>query len=245
MKNKILARIQKDFEKCPDLIIKEIKLNSKETIYVTYLESVTGSDKVNDYILKNLSSISGRTRKNLKDIQSLLPGPNTVDIQEIDKIEFYITNGFTIVIHNEEVYALETKAEINRGIPEPTSEPTIVGPKDGFTENIQINLGLVKRRIKSHTLKTETVVLGRKTTTMINILYIDDIAEEENIQKIKKVLVLDKRISLISDPTYPPGSGSGSRILPALYSPALHFCRPPQAASLPPQPHAGLRVQHV
>ena len=183
MKNKILARIQKDFEKCPDLIIKEIKLNSKETIYVTYLESVTGSDKVNDYILKNLSSISGRTRKNLKDIQSLLPGPNTVDIQEIDKIEFYITNGFTIVIHNEEVYALETKAEINRGIPEPTSEPTIVGPKDGFTENIQINLGLVKRRIKSHTLKTETVVLGRKTTTMINILYIDDIAEEENIQK--------------------------------------------------------------
>lgn len=188
MKNKILARIQKDFENCPDLIIKEIKLNKKEIIYVTYLETVTGSDKVNDYILKNLSAISGKTRKNLNDIQSLLPSPNTVDIQELDKIEFYITNGFTIVIHKEEIYAVETKADINRGIPEPTSEPTIVGPKDGFTENIQINLGLIKRRIKSHTLKTDTVVLGRKTTTMINILYIDDIAEKESVQKIKKEL---------------------------------------------------------
>ena len=83
MKNKILARIQKDFENCPDLIIKEIKLNKKEIIYVTYLETVTGSDKVNDYILKNLSAISGKTRKNLNDIQSLLPSPNTVDIHFI------------------------------------------------------------------------------------------------------------------------------------------------------------------
>lgn len=188
MNNKIVKRIQKEFQKCPDLVTKEINLNNKETIYIMYLESVSGSDKVNDYVLKNLSLLSGERSKNLQSIQSLIPAPNTVVIKKYDQIEFYITNGFTIVIHEEEIFALETKADINRGIPEPTSEPAIIGPKDGFTENIQINLGLVKRRIKSSTLKTETVVLGRKTTTMINILYFDDIAEKQSLEFIKTEL---------------------------------------------------------
>ncbi|MCI8394290.1 MAG: spore germination protein [Bacilli bacterium] len=183
--NKILTRIKKEFQKCPDLIIKEIRIGKQDTFFIAYLESVTGSDKVNDYILKNLSKLSSETKKDLKDIQSIIPAPNTVIIKEYDQIEFYITNGFTIVICGLEVFAFETKADINRGIPEPTSEPTIVGPKDGFTENIQINLGLVKRRIKSSTLKAESLVLGRKTTTMINLLYFDDIAEKENLEKLK------------------------------------------------------------
>ncbi len=186
MNNKIVTRIKEEFKNCPDLILKEIHLNNKEVIYIAYLESVSGSDKVNDYILKNLSLLSGEKEKNLKNIQSLIPAPNTVELTEPDQIEFYITNGFTIVIHNSEIFAMETKADINRGIPEPTSEPAIIGPKDGFTENIQINLGLVKRRIKSSTLKTNSLVVGRKTTTMINILYCDDIAEQENINLVKK-----------------------------------------------------------
>lgn len=188
MNNKIVVRIKEEFKNCPDLILKEIQLNDKETIYVAYLESVSGSDKVNDYVLKNLSFISGSKEKSIRNLQSLIPAPNTIEIQEYDQIEFYITNGFTIVIHNTEVFALETKADINRGIPEPTSEPSIIGPKDGFTENIQINLGLIKRRIKSSTLKTQTMVIGRKTTTMVNMLYFEDITENESLEYIKKEL---------------------------------------------------------
>ncbi len=188
MNHEILTKIKEEFKNCPDLIIKEIKLDKKDTIYIAYLESVSGSDKANDYILKNLSHISSEKLKDIEDIQSLIPAPNTIEIKEYDQIEFYITNGFTIVIYGSNIYALETKADINRGIPEPTSEPAIIGPKDGFTENIQINIGLVKRRLKSSKLKTEVVVLGRKTTTMINILYFDDIAENENLELIKNQL---------------------------------------------------------
>lgn len=186
MNQKLIKRIQDEFSKNPDLIIKEIKLSAKEIFFVIYLESVTGSDKVNNYVLKNLSLLSGEKQKHFDDIGSLLPAPNTVIIDNPDKIEFYMTNGFAIVIHNEDIFALETKADINRSIPESTSEASVVGPKDAFTENIQINLGLIKRRIKSSTLKAESLIVGRKTTTMINILYFDDITEEELIEKVKK-----------------------------------------------------------
>ena len=188
MENKIIKRIKEEFNENVDLIIKEVKLSPLKTVYVVYLESVTGSDKVNDYILKNLSLLTGLKQRRLKDIKSLIPSPHTIIIKELDQIEFYITNGFTIVIYGKEVLALETKADINRSVSEPTTEQAINGPKDAFTENIQINLGLVKRRIKSHTLKSVNKVIGRKTSTMLNILYFDDIAENENIKEVMKVI---------------------------------------------------------
>ena len=47
MQNKILGQIEKQFEKNTDFVVKKIKINYRTTLYVLYLESVTGSDKVN------------------------------------------------------------------------------------------------------------------------------------------------------------------------------------------------------
>jgi len=65
MQNKIIKRIQNEFTKTPDLIIKKIKLSLLDTVYVVYLETVSSSDKVNDYILKNLSYISSNKNKKI------------------------------------------------------------------------------------------------------------------------------------------------------------------------------------
>ncbi len=187
MKNKIVERIQKEFQNSVDLVIKPIRLPFT-TIYIVYLESVTGSNKVNDYVLKNITLFASQPKRKLKDLASAIPAPNTVVLENADEIEYYITNGFTIVIQRNEILALETKADINRGIPEPLTEQGVFGPKDAFTENIQINLGLVKRRIKSKTLKSESLVIGRKTCTAINILYFEDITQEDAIAEVKKTI---------------------------------------------------------
>ncbi len=184
--NLIVKRLQKEFMDVPDLTIKEIKIGLFKTIYVIYLETVSSSDKVNDYILKNLSNISSSKFKIIRNLNSILPGPNTKKVNEYDEIEYYITNGFTCVILGSEVLAIETKADINRSVSEPTTEPAINGPKDAFGENYQINLGLIKRRIKSNTLKTIEYTIGRKTKTKVGVLYFDDIAENEIIEEIKE-----------------------------------------------------------
>ncbi len=188
MKNEIVKQIEKEFKETVDLVIKPIKVSLLDTIYVIYLESVTGSDKVNDYILKNISFLNALPKKKLKDLDSLIPAPNTKILQNPDQIEFYLTNGFTIVIRKKEILALETRADIQRGIPEPTTEQVIFGPKDAFTENIQINLGLLKRRLKSKNLKAKNVVIGRRTKTTVDILYFDDIAEEDLVAHVEQIL---------------------------------------------------------
>ena len=56
MENKIVKRIQEEFQNTPDLIIKKVKISLFDTVYILYLETVSSSDKVNEYILKNLSN---------------------------------------------------------------------------------------------------------------------------------------------------------------------------------------------
>ncbi len=188
MQEKILKQLEEEFEKNTDLITKKIATKHFGDIYVIYLESVTGSDKVNDYILKQLTSIN-----NLKDVKkynmsSIIPGPNTVKVTEPDQLEYYLTNGFTIVLTIKEILAFETKADINRSVSVPEVQKSIYGPSDAFTENIQINLGLLKRRIKSSHLKSEDLNMGRKTNTKVQILYFDDITDMNIVSMIKEKL---------------------------------------------------------
>ena len=188
--NKIVTRIQKEFSKTPDLIIKEINLNILNTIYVIYLETVSGSNKVNDYILKNL--IASQNKINKHNLKSFLAGPNTKEIKNADEIEYFLTNGFTIIILKDLIYGVETRADINRSVSPADVETSINGPKDSFTENYQINLGLIKRRLKSHNLKIENRVVGRKTSTQVGLLYFDDIVDFTSVQEVlKKIEAID------------------------------------------------------
>lgn len=182
--NNLVRKLKEEFSESPDLIIKEIDVNLLNKIYVVYLETVSGSDKVNDYILKNIILKKEKVKKS--NISSLIAGPNTIEVNNPDKCEFYLTNGFTLVIIDSKILAVETKADLNRGISVPDVEPSLNGPKDSFTENIQINLGLIKRRIKSNTLKSKNHTIGRKTKTSVNILYFEDIVDKSLIENLSK-----------------------------------------------------------
>ncbi len=187
MQNKILKRLQEEFASCPDFVYKKITSKKIGNIYIIYLESVTGSDKVNDYILKKLTMVDVLKFK-VKDLESIIPGPNTIKIDKADQIEYYLNNGFTVILTKKEILAFETKADINRSVSVPEVQKTIYGPKDSFTENIQINLGLIKRRIKSNHLKSADLNMGRSTNTKIEILYMDNICKENLVSEIKEKL---------------------------------------------------------
>ena len=179
---RIVERIKKEFSKTPDLKIKEVKINLFKSVYVIFIETVCSSDKVNEYILKNL------TFKKDSDILSSIPGPNTVILKKYDEIEYYLTSGFAIVINDKKMIAIEARGDLNRGLTQSLREPSLLGPEDSFIENYQVNMGLIKRRIKSHTMKTEELVMGRVTKNTVSINYLEDIADLENVEIIKEKL---------------------------------------------------------
>jgi len=174
--------IDKEFSETSDLKYKSFRIGFSK-IHIYYLETLCSGDKINDYILKNLSN-----KFIFSNIEKIIPSPTLVNIDNKDKIKFYLYNGYTILIHKNNIYAFETKGELDRSISEATTEPTLYGPKDSLVENIIINLGLIKKRLKSNHLKTKEMFIGRNTLTKTNILFIDNITDMKLVSDIENTL---------------------------------------------------------
>ncbi len=174
----LYQKLKKDFNESGDLKHKEIN-----NVHVVYLESLCSSDKVNEYILQNLTI--GHEFYFLKNIVS---GPNIIYVTDYQAIKDYIMGGFALVYNEEDILVCECKGDLYRSVSTPDSEPSVNGPKDSFNESIQMNLGLIKRRIKTEKLVNEDFTIGRKTKTQVSLLYISDIAKKKYVKNIRKKL---------------------------------------------------------
>lgn len=173
----IVDKLKKQFRESSDLIVKNIN-----NVTVIFLESLCDSNKLNEFIFKNLRS---KKAYNLRDI---ITAPSVVYVDNYDKLEFYLNNGFAVVMDKKDIIVCEVKGNLYRTITMPTTEPSINGPKDSFNESILTNLGLIKRRIKSDKLVNEDVFLGRKTLTKVSVLFLDDIADKSIVSEITNKL---------------------------------------------------------
>ncbi len=180
-------------KRIPDLIVKKIKVGFFKYVYVITNETVSSSDRVNNFILKYFSNKSIFNNANIlenfkKDIEENIPSINYKNVDSRDKLIEFIFSGFTVVIYNNKAIAYETRADIDRGVNEPSSEPVIRGPKDSFTENYNKNIGLIRKRLKSEFLTLEELTVGKQTHTKVGILYMDNICENEIVDEIKYTL---------------------------------------------------------
>ena len=170
----------------PDLQIKEVSFNLNK-LYIINLQTVSDSSETNKYILDYLSERSlfkNKVLSSLKnDILNYIPSISFIEIKE-NEIMNYLFNGFTILVYNDEYIALETRAKLDRAISEPTSEPTVKGPKDSFNENYNMNIGLIRRRIKSEDLYIKELTLGTKTNTKVSIIYMNNIVDKELLKDV-------------------------------------------------------------
>lgn len=171
----ILKKLKKQFNNSSDLIVKKIN-----NITVVFLESICDSNKLNEFIFKNMKE------KKYFSLRNLVTAPSVVYVDDYDKLEFYLTNGFALVFDDKEVLVCEVKGNLYRTITIPTQETSVNGPKDSFNESILTNLGLIKRRIKSDKLINEDIFVGRKTLTKVSVLYLNDISDKEIVNDVSK-----------------------------------------------------------
>lgn len=155
-------------------------------IYIIFNETISSSDKISDFIIRSLNHIHIPTYKN---IINKISNFKYKKISTYKDITYYLNSGFTILLIDKNKYiALETKKDLTRSISTPITENTSRGPLDSFTENIETNIGLIKRRIKSNDLWIKQLNLGKYTNTSTSILYINTITDKENVKKIEKLL---------------------------------------------------------
>ncbi|SFI40554.1 spore germination protein KA [Paenibacillus sp. UNC496MF] len=75
-----------------------------------------------------------------------------------------------------------------RALEEPVLEVNVRGPRTGFIEDLDTNLGLVYRRLKTPKLKAKSFVVGEESRTDVAVLYLADQADPEVLREVERRL---------------------------------------------------------
>ncbi len=114
---------------------------------------------------------------------------NQVEItDDINKLVKAVLSGLIgiIVENNNKAYIVDVRNYPGRQPEEPETEKVVKGSRDGFTENIIINTGLLRRRIRDPELRNEIFQVGKYSKTDVCLCYIKGISDEKLVNKIRK-----------------------------------------------------------
>lgn len=187
MNNKIINKLKEETNNSSYIIYREKYIKGKR-IDIIYHEALTSQDKLSDFIFRSLDKIEKiyQDKDFLYDtIKNNIANIKIKEINNYNDIVNYLNNGFVILlIEDDYSLALEVKQNLSRSIDKPSTEMTIRTSQDSFTENIETNIGLIKRRIKSNKLWNKDMFIGRYTKTKISILHIEGISDNKIEQYI-------------------------------------------------------------
>ncbi len=188
----VIQEIKKRFEKAPDLYIKKMKIK-KNSIYLIYIESLTDSKYINDFILEYLSYEVEPTNDLFNYLYSNIPTSKNEIVNNFEELILLLLSGFTIILIDgfDSCLAIETKEKISSDIVEAANERTIKGPKDSFVENYQLNLGLIRKRLKTEKLKINETAVGNLSKNKVGVLYFEENKDIAHIifKRIKSINV--------------------------------------------------------
>lgn len=114
-----------------------------------------------------------------------------IEITEEEKdIINKLTRGEKVLLVNgyKKCILINTKKLEKRAIIEPPNNNVIRGPREGFIEDINSNINLIRKRLVTNDLKIETMEIGRYTKTKVALLYLTKIADKKIVKKIKNRL---------------------------------------------------------
>ncbi|MEI0736077.1 spore germination protein [Paenibacillus sp. JTLBN-2024] len=75
-----------------------------------------------------------------------------------------------------------------RAIEEAPNESVIRGPRESFIEDLDVNIRLLRKRLKTPSFKLESMDIGTQTKTKVVIAYMQGICKPELLEEVKKRL---------------------------------------------------------
>jgi hypothetical protein len=165
--------------------IEFIPIEKDESIQAFYCKGMLDSTQLNEYFNRILLSISKEEPRSLSEIL-----PPVQHINSVKKMMNLVFSGSLIVFREGTpyFYVFDISKVPQRNPQESNTEVSIKGPKDSFTEEMDVNISLIRKRMKSEQLFCESFTLGTLSETKVSLLYLQDKAEPSIIQEIRKRL---------------------------------------------------------
>jgi len=127
----------------------------------------------------------------------LLPG--AMRTQDLSLVIEQLYWGYGAFFFNGDSYCYlyPFELEIQREPAQSETQQSLKGPKDGFVENPQTNLYLIRSKLKDKNLRLRVLTVGARSKSRIFVLYIEDLAQPEVVNSvIHRIKAIDVDIVL-------------------------------------------------
>ncbi|MBW3113431.1 spore germination protein [Bacillus sp. MCCB 382] len=171
------SHVVEQFQHCEDLRYRHFK---ELGIQLIYFDNLVDKQILNEGILDWINK--GKTRELHREIDSF--GLKEVSSNKQAVID--VLNGDVVLSFEDRMFSLQAGGAENRSIEESETESIILGPHESFIESADVNIALIRKRLKSSHLKTISLSAGEITKTSITIMYLEDIAPKEELEYLKK-----------------------------------------------------------
>ncbi|MCC3371572.1 spore germination protein [Cohnella sp. REN36] len=122
--------------------------------------------------------------------ESVLTDGHVVEIDGFDQLFGYLLSGHAIVLLDgvHTALAIDTVKLQARPVEEPNVQSVVRGPREGFTEVLDWNTSMLRRRLKSPNLWMETRTIGRESHTRVVVAYMNGIVTETVLNEVRSRL---------------------------------------------------------
>ena len=167
---------------------------AKETsLTAIYAESLSDKTMLGKQAIEPLQE--NGSFSSVDDVVKSVTLPETQKLKTFsDCIEKIIAGDAVIIVDGlDKAISVSTKKPAARAVTEPPTASILKGPREGFVENSQTNMSLIRQRLKTPNLKYEKLTVGKQSQTTVGLVYISSIANKNLIDtirsKIKKINV--------------------------------------------------------
>lgn len=182
--------LKRQFNNCDDFNLRKIILQSGQTVYLANLGNYSDRNFISETIIKPIM----HTKSAITCADDFFAHVSSSEFSQINQDE--VTNKilmgcaivFTTIDSNNVFFCATAKRGNSRSVSEPDSEVVVRGPREGFIENSEDNVALIRKRLRTCNLKAQNIKLGTITHTNVTIMYIEGVADSNTIQKVKEVL---------------------------------------------------------
>ncbi len=189
--------------------LKEIFENHADIQFITiqkehphcafYCEGMIDNKQLNDFF-RILMADTEKDESFFKNVKKLDHSPPIEEVTSFQEIIEKVYSGNLILFKEKQSYFFTANiANVPQRKPEQsTTDISIKGPKDAFTESISTNISLITKRVKSLDLFCESYSIGSLTNTKVALLYLNSRVQESTIKEARKRLENIDTDSIIS-----------------------------------------------
>jgi Bacillus/Clostridium GerA spore germination protein. len=189
-----MEQMQARFGSSCDLIYRRLRLGAYQAV-ILYIEGLSDPryliEAIHDdnFLYENMEGGNPAACLQLLFERTIALG-KVEFIHRYEKLEAELLCGNAILYIEGASYALFVGAASlkQRAVQEATSQSVVRGPREGFTESLQENTALVRRRIHNTKLRNEHKTLGEQTNTCISVMYMEGIVDEKVLAELRRRL---------------------------------------------------------